>query len=109
MKGFAALKVAAKKGAASREWRRRSRMLLRNWTLTLREAGEGGVPTNIIRLRDPIMATALCSAQEAEKEGWGRERQEGRRMKGKGRKERYPIATNIGEIAQIACFAQHET
>ena len=55
-------------------------MLLRNWTLTLRE---GGVPTNIIRLRDPIMATALCSAQEAEKEGGrdgaeaGRERNEG--------------------------------
>ena len=45
---------------------------------------EGGVPTNIIRLRDPIMATALCSAQEAEKEGGmgygaeaGRERNEG--------------------------------
>ena len=38
-----------------------------------REGGreEEGVPTNIIRLRDPIMATALCSAREAEKEGWG--------------------------------------
>ena len=52
---------------------------------------------------------SLCSAQEAEKEGGMGQRQEGRRMKGKGRKGRYPIATNIGEIAQIACFAQHET
>ena len=71
---------------------------------------EGGVPTNIIRLRDPIMATALCSAQEAEKEGgMGQQWQEGRGMKGKERRARYPIATNMGEIAQIACFAQHDT
>ena len=71
---------------------------------------EGSQPTSSgyeIQSWPPLSAQP---AQEAEKEeGWGRGKKEGRGMKGKWRKEKYPIATNVGEIAQIECFAHHDT
>ena len=37
------------------------------------------------------------------------QRKEGRRMKGRGGKKGILIATNVGEIAQIECFAHRDT
>ena len=84
-------------------------MLLRNWTLTLRVGGGRGPNQHHQVTRSNHGHRSLLSPRGG-KGGMG-QGQEGRRMKGKGRKEWDPITTDIGEIAQIACFAHmiHET